>query len=50
MAKDKKHSNKLTLKKAGPEKIQTLYNQRGNQTENIQAKASRRMDHTQYFQ
>ena len=43
MARGKKHSNKPTLKEAGPEKIWTLYNQRGNQTESIQARASRRM-------
>jgi len=35
MARGKKHSNKPTLKEAGPEKIWTLYNQRGNQTESI---------------
>jgi len=46
MARGKKHLNKLTLKKAGPEKIWTLYNQRGNQTGNIQTKASRRMGYT----
>jgi len=35
MARGKKHSNKLTLKEAGPEKIWTLYNQRGNWTGSI---------------
>ena len=45
MARGKKHSNKLTLKEAGPEKIRTLYNQRGNQTKSIQTRASRRIDH-----
>jgi len=46
MARGKKHSNKLTLKEVGPEKIQTFYNQRGNRTENIQTRTFRRIDHT----
>jgi len=50
MARGKKHSNKLTLKETGPEKIWTLYNQRGNWTGSIQARASRRMGHIQCFQ
>jgi len=45
MARGKKHSNKLTLKEAGPEKIWTLYNQRGNWTGSIQTRASRRIGH-----
>jgi len=50
MARGKKYSNKLTLKEARPEKIQTLYNQRGNQTGSIQTRASRRIGHTRCFQ
>jgi len=46
MARGKKHSNKLTRKEARPEKIQTLYSQRGNQTGSIQTKAFRKMGHT----
>jgi len=46
MARGKKHSNKLTLKEAGPEKIQTLYSQRGNQIESIQTRAFKRMGYT----
>jgi len=46
MARGKKHSNKLTLKKARPKKIQTLYNQRENQIGSIQTRASRRIGHT----
>ena len=46
MARGKKHSNKLTLKEVGSEKIWTFYNQRGNWTESIQTRASRRMGHT----
>jgi len=45
MTRGKKHSNKPTLKEAGPEKIQTLYNQRGNWTGSIQTRASRRIGH-----
>jgi len=45
MARGKKHSNKLTLKEARPEKIQTLYNQRRNRTGSMQARTSRRMGH-----
>jgi len=45
MARGKKHSNKLTLKKARPKKIQTLYNQRENQIGSIQTRASRRIGH-----
>ena len=50
MARGKKHSNKLTLKEARPEKIWTLYNQRGNWIGSIQTRASRRMGHTRCFQ
>jgi len=35
VARGKEHSNKLTLKEAGPEKIWTFYNQKGNWTESI---------------
>jgi len=45
MARGKEYSNKPTLKEAGPEKIWTFYNQRGNQTERIQTRASRRIGH-----
>jgi len=45
-----KHSNKLTLKEARPEKIQIFCNQRENQTGSISTRASRRIDHTRCFQ
>ena len=50
MARDKKHSNKLTLKEAGLEKIRTLHNQRGNQTRSIQTRTFRWIDHIWCFQ
>jgi len=50
MARGKKNLNKLTLKEAGPEKIQTFYNQRGNRTKSIQTRAFRRIGHIQCFQ
>jgi len=50
MARGKEYSNKPTLKEAGLEKIWTFYNQRGNQTERIQTRASRRIGHIQCFQ
>jgi len=46
VTRGKEHSNKPILKEAGPENIQTFYNQRGNQTKSIQTRASRRMGHT----
>ena len=50
MARGKEHSNKLTLKEAGPKKIQAFYNQRENRTKSIQTRASRRMGHARCFQ
>jgi len=40
MARSKEHSNKPTLKEAGPEKIWTFYNQSRNQTGSIQTRVS----------
>ena len=46
MVRGKKYSNKLTLKEAGPEKILTFYNPRGNWIGSIQTRPSRRIGHT----